>query len=280
MYQLVVDSSFALRRSSLKSLMRWQLRGKLPISVEATLGFLTIMCQDEFFNGCDNIGFLSESILELSYGQVIVRFVNLLIDSAQEGTVAVSMEKVAASVDIPGWVIQCRHSVTHGKLTPSLAVLRATALYLLNDYILVKYWHAQRLIIPNDELTSDVDTVYGIELLVSYFQDSVSKDEEGRILNLVSQGALGTECIHWISQNSETDVTSRYMKWQNLLIVIAKTSLRDLLFDQLLYYFNIPLLRLLATIDEVGMSLRLRILELPPHLQYRLPREFFADLMS
>lgn len=129
-------------------LNRWRMRGKLPISVEATFALLTVMGADE---GEAAKKFHSD-LLALAYSQAIVRFVNLLTDVAQKGATAVSMDRLGASLELPAWIVQVRHSATHGTHAPPLSVLRKAAKYILDEYCMERYWHAQRSLLTEQDV--------------------------------------------------------------------------------------------------------------------------------
>jgi hypothetical protein len=144
-YHCIYSTGFESLPRGVSIMERWSMRGRIPVSVEATLNIVSVMIIDPQFKSVQQRRFAhcSETSLRLAYGLGISRFVNLLVDLAQKGAVASSMDSLAVSLDLPGWVVQVRHNVTHGSQLPGLTLLRDCALYLLNDFILSRYWTVQ-----------------------------------------------------------------------------------------------------------------------------------------
>ena len=151
--RIIRDGPSLERRSACRIIRLWSSRGKLPIAVELTRNIIEAELLDADLSSLADEHSRYEDanqILNLAYGLAISRFVNLMTDVVQKGAVAVSMDTLANSVDIPSWIVQIRHNAIHGASFPSVDLMRKAAVYLLNDLIIPKYWNAQHdlLIIP------------------------------------------------------------------------------------------------------------------------------------
>jgi hypothetical protein len=146
----VVDLTPDSASSVVEIFRLWNSRCRLPLAVEATWLIIDIMREDpesSIFRGSIPA---SEQSLALAYSQAICRFVNLLIDVAQKGAVAASMDSLAVTVEMPAWIVQLRHNIAHGPSFPSLNFLRRGAVEMLDAYIIPKYWMPQNSsIIPD-----------------------------------------------------------------------------------------------------------------------------------
>jgi hypothetical protein len=120
----------------------WESRCTLPIAVDATRRILEVMRCDPIYMG-NRAPPSSSSTLVLGYSQAICRFVNLLVDIAQKGMVAVSMDSLAAQLEIPSWIIHFRHTVTHGSTVPSIDIARKAASEIMEGFLIPRYWAAQ-----------------------------------------------------------------------------------------------------------------------------------------
>lgn len=85
----------------------------------------------------------SEIELRLLYSMIIVRGVNGLTDSSQQGYYASSVMELAHRIGIPKWLVEIRHDATHNSL-PSLSILRFSAHKLL-DFYYQHYWCKQQI---------------------------------------------------------------------------------------------------------------------------------------
>lgn len=64
-----------------------------------------------------------EHELRLLYSMAFIRFVNGLIDPAQKGAYALSMNGIADTIGLPSWFVDLRHAGTHDQL-PTICLLR------------------------------------------------------------------------------------------------------------------------------------------------------------
>ena len=79
-------------------------------------------------------------LLRLGYSTAICRFVNGLLDPAQQSQFALPMHLLARNLHLPASFVELRHAATHEAL-PSLAVLRTVAVRAL-DWLWTDYWAA------------------------------------------------------------------------------------------------------------------------------------------
>lgn len=91
--------------------------------------------------------FSPNASIRLSLIQSIIRFVNGILDSGQNGVKAVSLKLIATRFGFPLPLVEIRHAATHNKL-PSLETTKHAALLVL-QYINQNYFEQQK------ELLSD-----------------------------------------------------------------------------------------------------------------------------
>ena len=77
----------------------------------------------------------------LHLAMALTRLVNGVADAAQQGRVAKSVARLAASAGLPRSAVDARHEATHGDL-PSLAALHRAALACLR-WLEAHYWLSQ-----------------------------------------------------------------------------------------------------------------------------------------
>ncbi|NXN02656.1 LAS1L protein, partial [Sylvia borin] len=106
---------------------------QMPLAVECTSEL--IHCKV-----LDSSGRLKSYELILSYGLVLVKFVNLIMERKQK-IVSIPLRQLAREVDIPVWVVDLRHELTHGKL-PQLA-LCCKGCDVVLDWLRKMYWNHQ-----------------------------------------------------------------------------------------------------------------------------------------
>lgn len=124
-----------LQQEALDRVSAWKSRygPKMPLAVDCTAEL--IRCKV-----LDSSGRLRSHELILSYGLALVRFVNLITERKQK-MVSIPLRKLAIEVDIPIWVVDLRHELTHGKL-PRLALCRKGCDVVL-DWLRKTYWSRQ-----------------------------------------------------------------------------------------------------------------------------------------
>uniref|UniRef100_A0A8B9B980 LAS1 like ribosome biosis factor n=1 Tax=Anser brachyrhynchus TaxID=132585 RepID=A0A8B9B980_9AVES len=124
-----------LQQEALDRVSAWKSRygPKMPLAVDCTAEL--IRCKV-----LDSSGRLRSHELILSYGLALVRFVNLITERKQK-MVSIPLRQLAIEVDIPIWVVDLRHELTHGKL-PRLALCRKGCDVVL-DWLRKTYWSRQ-----------------------------------------------------------------------------------------------------------------------------------------
>lgn len=134
------------RREALTRIQAWSVRGRLPHAVSSTMLLVSAVLQDE-------AGRLGSSDLRLLMSMAISRFVNGLIDPAQQAINAISMSALARTINLPETFVEIRHSATHDSL-PSLAVLRLATSRAL-EWLWHNYWSCSREVGPDQPLSED-----------------------------------------------------------------------------------------------------------------------------
>ncbi|KAM6354171.1 ribosomal biogenesis protein LAS1L [Alca torda] len=124
-----------LQQEALDRVSAWKSRygHKMPLAVDSTAEL--IRCKV-----LDSSGRVKPQELILSYGLALVRFVNLITERKQK-VVNIPLRQLAREVDIPVWVVDLRHELTHGKLPP-LALCRKGCDVVL-DWLRKTYWSRQ-----------------------------------------------------------------------------------------------------------------------------------------
>ncbi|CAI7930298.1 unnamed protein product, partial [Closterium sp. NIES-54] len=100
----------------------WQIRGRVPASVDVTAGMLAVQLQDPDLWPPNAVPPLPPFVLRQSYAAVIIRFVSGLCDN-RNPALGRSVVRVAAHVGIPRLLVDVRHSLAHNRLL-QLPVLR------------------------------------------------------------------------------------------------------------------------------------------------------------
>jgi ribosomal biogenesis protein LAS1 len=107
-------------------------RARIPHAIEATAQLTSALLLDT--PGASALP------LRLGYSTAICRFVNGLLDPAQQSQFALPMHLLAKNLNLPASFVELRHAATHEAL-PSLAVLRTVAVRAL-DWLWSDYWAA------------------------------------------------------------------------------------------------------------------------------------------
>ncbi|XDV21155.1 hypothetical protein PO909_026308 [Leuciscus waleckii] len=125
----------ALQKHALHRISAWKGRfgQSTPVAVESTADL--VRCQV-----LDSTGQLEASDLVLLYGMALVRFVNLITERQQK-RVARPLRRLAGNINIPEWVVNLRHDLTHRRL-PSLKWCRKGCGFVL-DWLHQEYWTRQ-----------------------------------------------------------------------------------------------------------------------------------------
>lgn len=141
---------------------------RLPKAVEGTLRLTYVYCKDHSFRGkyadesCAN-----ESDILLMYSAVLIRFLNFTLDVQEKSSR--TMYQQAASVNIPDWIVQLRHDISHGETLPSLSLARMAVKYLL-EWLRETYWVPEsklyKTISVNLDKYEDIIKVYNLWIYI------------------------------------------------------------------------------------------------------------------
>ncbi|XP_031733422.1 ribosomal biogenesis protein LAS1L [Anarrhichthys ocellatus] len=139
----------ALQRFALKRISAWRGRyaNSTPVAVDCTADL--VRCQV-----LDRSGQLDGEDLVLLYGAGLVRFVNLITER-QQGRTARPLRRLAGNLNIPEWVVDLRHDMTHRKL-PTLKWCRKGCKVVL-EWLQQEYWSRQLGGGPNEDWESESD---------------------------------------------------------------------------------------------------------------------------
>ncbi|XP_067853214.1 ribosomal biogenesis protein LAS1L [Heptranchias perlo] len=124
-----------LQRYALERISAWKSRygNSTPLAVECTADLIQCKLQDE-------AGEAASGELVLSYGLALVRFVNLITERKQK-QIAVPLRRLANEMNIPEWIVNLRHELTHRKL-PTLTWCRKGCEFVL-EWLRQEYWNRQ-----------------------------------------------------------------------------------------------------------------------------------------
>ncbi|KAM9440347.1 ribosomal biogenesis protein LAS1L [Clarias gariepinus] len=125
----------ALQTHALHRITAWKGRfgPSTPVAVETTANL--VRCQI-----LDRSGKLERDDLVLLYGMALTRFVNLILERKQ-GRVAKPLRLLASTMNIPEWIVNLRHDITHRRL-PTLKWCRKGCEFVLN-WLQQQYWSRQ-----------------------------------------------------------------------------------------------------------------------------------------
>ncbi|XP_064206455.1 ribosomal biogenesis protein LAS1L isoform X1 [Anguilla rostrata] len=125
----------ALQKFALHRISAWKGRfgNSTPVAVESTADL--VRCQV-----LDRSGHLETDDLVLLYGTALVRFVNLITERKQR-KVAAPLRRLANKLNIPEWIVNLRHDITHRRL-PTLKWCRKGCQFVL-EWLQQEYWSRQ-----------------------------------------------------------------------------------------------------------------------------------------
>ncbi|XP_072532724.1 ribosomal biogenesis protein LAS1L isoform X2 [Salminus brasiliensis] len=125
----------ALQTHALHRLSAWRGRfgNNTPVAVESTANL--VRCRV-----LDSTGKLEGDDLVLLYSMALTRFVNIILER-QQGKTAKPLRRLAGKLNIPEWIVNLRHDMTHHKL-PSLKWCRKGCEFVLN-WLRQEYWSRQ-----------------------------------------------------------------------------------------------------------------------------------------
>ncbi|RUS17970.1 Las1-like-domain-containing protein [Endogone sp. FLAS-F59071] len=122
------------RELGVKRVRAWSSRGRVPHAVDCTASFVEALLRDRLAARPR----LSQHELRSMYSMTFVRFVNGIVDPAQQGAFAQSVAGIAERMNLPLWFVELRHASTHEQL-PSLQALRSGCEQAL-QWLYDNYW--------------------------------------------------------------------------------------------------------------------------------------------
>uniref|UniRef100_A0A8C3FI49 LAS1 like ribosome biosis factor n=1 Tax=Chrysemys picta bellii TaxID=8478 RepID=A0A8C3FI49_CHRPI len=124
-----------LQRDALDRVSGWRSRygHRMPLAVDCTADL--IRCKI-----LDTSGNMRSHELVLSYGLALVRFVNLITERKQK-IVNIPLRRLAKEMNIPIWIVNLRHDLTHGKLPQLVACQKGCDVVL--EWLRRTYWSRQ-----------------------------------------------------------------------------------------------------------------------------------------
>ncbi|GMH48770.1 hypothetical protein TL16_g00367 [Triparma laevis f. inornata] len=156
---------------------------------------------------------MSAPSLSSMYGLALMRGVNGLTDvSNQKGGSASSVSSIAQSLNLPSWLVDLRHDISHNDL-PTLPCLRVASLQFL-EFLFERFW---------DVKTSQISAaVTGVNSLLSQYKSASKRNESTREICkslATSPRSVVTSCsINFLvydgdcSSNTPNTATSQYKR--------------------------------------------------------------------
>lgn len=160
-HDLLFTNSMSKMSKGLNFLRSWISRGNCPIPIQSTYDILSIRYQRKKFiknleslkdqklsvsspSPSDSISpndppsflldrHIDDHYYKMSLGMAIIRMVNMVCDSGQQGATAISITKIAEQFGLDRILVDLRHDATHGQM-PSIEYLEIGARLAL------KYW--------------------------------------------------------------------------------------------------------------------------------------------
>uniref|UniRef100_T1DKN9 LAS1-like protein n=1 Tax=Crotalus horridus TaxID=35024 RepID=T1DKN9_CROHD len=231
------------QRDALDRVSVWKSRfgSKMPLAVECTADLIRCKLLDAS-------GVLKSHELILTYGLALVRFVNLITERRQK-MVTVPLRHLAKELNIPIWIVDLRHDLTHGTL-PQLVTCRKGCDTVL-DWLRRSYWSCQlgnSLVEEGGEETEESSEADGEDEMDSSQEDpEKTLDEQkhqelcGKVRDVLTsfknqqlevlrqQPDVNQACKLWTTATSEVEWVVAQMKdlLQENREVVAKTLLEE-----------------------------------------------------
>ncbi|XP_026810744.1 uncharacterized protein LOC113552198 [Rhopalosiphum maidis] len=187
-------------KQALRKLLLWKSRGRsLSRGLYCTEMILQVIIKDVHFYEVDEL--ISESDLIRLYSMAIMKFVNLTADVLGKGPQK-SMYYRASRLELPSWLIDMRHKISHDQDLPSLKSLRAAMEFAL-DWLKTKYWNEDdNFLVIAKKLNMNIVDEF-IELLEFYMlsksqTNSTLKEKQLNVLReklTLSECSSNKECI-------------------------------------------------------------------------------------
>ena len=138
-WQSVYELLNSRREQALARLEQWKGRGTLPVVVECTRLMLAV--SKSVTGNCNFAGLEDVESTRLMLGMCVIRVVNQVTDLHQKSKNAIPISAVATLISMPEYIVDIRHTATHGDL-PSLFLLEK-AVRDLYSYLINTYWVVQ-----------------------------------------------------------------------------------------------------------------------------------------
>ncbi|XP_053230114.1 ribosomal biogenesis protein LAS1L [Podarcis raffonei] len=124
-----------IQQDALDRISAWKSRygHRMPLAVECTADLIRCKLLDAS-------GVLKSNELVLTYGLALVRFVNLITERKQK-TVIIPLRRLAKELNIPVWIVNLRHDLTHGNLPHLDACQKGCDVVL--EWLRQTYWSRQ-----------------------------------------------------------------------------------------------------------------------------------------
>lgn len=148
-------------------------RGKIPISIDMSVNLVKIL---------QLRGVRSEEELQDVFAINIIRFVNGILDQAQQGVFAISLNLLAKRINLPGYFVEVRHNCTHDDRLPCYEVLEKCVVDGL-AWLVDNYWEVKRSEYNSEEFRKLIKQYKlakkqgdDYEPIVEEIQESLSKE--------------------------------------------------------------------------------------------------------
>ncbi|XP_015379520.1 PREDICTED: uncharacterized protein LOC107173474 isoform X2 [Diuraphis noxia] len=180
-------------KQALRKLLLWKSRGKsLCRGLYCTEIILQVIVKDVYFYEVEEP--TNESDLIRLYSMAIMKFVNLTADIIGKGPQK-SMYYRASRLQLPSWLIDMRHKISHDQDLPTLKSLRVAMEFAL-EWLQIHYWNNDEnfLVIPKKV---HIQVVYEFKDLLEFYILSKSQTNAAlkqNKLNVLREKLNMSEC--------------------------------------------------------------------------------------
>ncbi|KAM5221040.1 ribosomal biogenesis protein LAS1L isoform 2-T2 [Ctenodactylus gundi] len=160
-----------LQRYALNRITVWRSRlgNELPLAVASTADLIRCKLMDV-------TGGLGTDELRLLYGMALVRFVNLISERKTKFT-KLPLKFLAQEVNIPDWIVELRHELTHKKM-PHINDCRRGCYFVLN-WLQKTYWCHQ--------LVTSLRETWEVEEDRAEMEEDKQEDKSGGVDDITEQ---------------------------------------------------------------------------------------------
>lgn len=159
----------------------WRSRGKVPVAVCATASLVEITLLDTEDTP------IGQWCLRHLYSMALIRLINALVDTAQKGRFALSVDALLRRLEWPSWLGDLRHEATHGSL-PAIELLRLaaqTALSKLHE----RFWLPQQDAVMESEHAYAEDTIRIRRLVTRLCKDPSDEEVVAEVVSFGSSSS-------------------------------------------------------------------------------------------